>query len=152
MASIRREIRIARSADQVWAVVGDPASVHHWFPGIVASTVDEDEEGVSRTVELGSGIHLVERIVTNDPLARRFQYRITGGVFREHLGTIDVIDLGDGTSLVVYGTDALPAVMGLVIGGASGVALENIKQLVESDGAAARPGGRHDTSTEEATR
>lgn len=152
MASIRREIRIARSTDEIWAIVGDPTTVHLWFPGIVASTVTEDEDGVSRTVELGTGLRLVERIVTNDPLARRFQYRITGGVFREHLSTIDVIDLGDGTSLVVYGTDAVPAVMGLVIGGASGVALENLERLVESGGAVTPAGTPHDTSTEEATR
>jgi Polyketide cyclase / dehydrase and lipid transport len=151
MASIRREIRIRGSADEVWAVVGDVGTIHHWFPGIVACTVAEDAEGTVRTVTLGSGMQLVERIVTNDPLARRFQYRITGGVFREHLGTIDVIDLGDGTSLAVYGTDAVPAVMGLVIGGASGVALENLQRLVEGGGPAA---GRstHGAPTEEAPR
>ena len=38
-----------------------------------------------------------EEIVTNDPIQRRFQYRITAPMFRDHLGTIDVIDLGDGT-------------------------------------------------------
>jgi hypothetical protein len=151
MASIRREIRIARPADEVWAVVGDRGAVHHWFPGIVACTVAEDADGTFRTVELGTGVQLVERIVTHDPLARRFQYRIVGGLFREHLGTIDVIDLGDGTSLVVYGTDALPAVMGLVIGGASGAALEQLRRLVESGGRTLAPASAA-TPTEEAPR
>ncbi len=132
MASIRRELRIDRPADDVWPMIGDPGRIHEWFPGIVSCTVDTDDEGVSRTVTLGTGIPLVERVVTNDPIARRFQYRITGGVFKEHLGTVDVIDLGDETCLGVYSTDALPDVMALVIGGATGAALENIKSLAET--------------------
>lgn len=142
MASIRRELRIHRPADEVWRVVGDPATISDWFPGIASCTVETTDDGVVRTVVLGSGVPLVEHIVTNDPIARRFQYRIAGGVFREHLGTIDAIDLGDGTTLAVYGTDATPDVMGLVIGGASGVALEQLRDLVESaaaDGADTTP-------------
>ena len=99
-------------------MVGDLGSIHRWFPGIVDCTLGEDDEGRFRTVELASGLHLTERIVTVDPI----------------LGTVDVIDLGDGTSLVVYGTDARPDVLALVIGGASGEALEHLEQLV-SEGA-----------------
>jgi hypothetical protein len=132
MATVRREVRIPHPADEVWQVVGDPGTIHLWFPGIVSSSVEEDADGVVRNVVLGSGIPLVERIITNDPITRRFQYCITGGAFREHLGTIDIIDLGDGTCLAVYGTDATPDVMALVIGGASGAALEGLRDLVDA--------------------
>ncbi len=132
MASIRRELRIDRNAAQVWPLIGDPGRIHEWFPGIVSCTVETTEDGVSRTVTLGTGIPLVEHIITNDPIAHRFQYRIAGGVFKEHLGTVDVIDLDDGTCLGVYSTDAVPDVMALVIGGATGTALENIKALAET--------------------
>ncbi len=132
MATIRREVRIPHPAEAVWEVVSDPGTIHEWFPGIVSSAVEHTEEGTVRRVVLGTGIPLVEQIVTNDPITRRFQYRITGGAFREHLGTIDVIDLGDGTCLAVYGTDASPDVMALVIGGASGAALEGLRDLVDA--------------------
>lgn len=132
MASIRRELRIGRPAAQVWPLIGEPGRIHEWFPGIETSTVEQTEEGVTRTVTLRTGIPLVELVVTNDPIAHRFQYRITGGVFRSHLGTVDLIDLGDDTCLGVYSTDATPDVMALVIGGATGVALENIKALAET--------------------
>ncbi len=72
-----------------------------------------------------------EQLLTIDPILRRFQYRITSGLFTEHLSTIDVIDLGDGTSLVVYGVDAEPSTMALVIGGAAGNALEHLRQMME---------------------
>ncbi len=120
-------------------MLGDPGSVHQWFPGIEACELSEDDEGPVRTVTVGSGMQLVERIVTNDPIAHRFQYRISGGFFKEHLGTIDAIDLGDGTSMLVYGTDALPDVMALVIGGASGAALEGLRDLVEATTPASVP-------------
>lgn len=131
MASIRRELRIDRNAAQVWPLIGDPGRIQEWFPGIESCTVETTDEGTTRTVTLATGIPLVEHVVTNDPIARRFQYKIAGGVFKEHLGTVDVIDLGDGSCLGVYSTDALPDVMALVIGGATGGALENIKALAE---------------------
>jgi uncharacterized protein YndB with AHSA1/START domain len=143
MASIRRELRIDRPAGEVWPLVGDPGRIHEWFPGIVECTVSETDDGVSRTVTLGTGIPLVEEVVTNDPIAHRFQYRIGGGVFKEHLGTVDLIDLGDGTCLGVYSTDAVPDVMALVIGGASAGALENIKALAETG---VLPGGATTTT------
>jgi hypothetical protein len=128
MATVRRELRIDRPPDQVWATLGDPATIHEWFPGIVASTV----EGDVRTITLGSGVPLAEDIVTIDPVLRRFQYRITGGLFRHHLGTVDVLDLHDGTCMAVYSTDAEPDVMALVIGGASGAALHELKRQFDS--------------------
>ena len=125
--SVRRQVRIRRPAAEVWAYAGDPGRIHEWFPGIVASTVD----GSTRVITTGSGIPIPEEIVTNDPLQRRFQYRITSGLVREHLSTLDVLDLGDETSLVVYAADANPATMALVIAGAAGNALEHLRDLME---------------------
>ena len=126
-ATVRRQTRIARDAEAVWGVVGDPSRIQEWFPGIVASTVD----GSIRVITTGAGLPIPEQIVTNDPLQRRFQYRITGPIVREHLSTLDVIDLGDGTSLVVYAADADPATMALIIAGAAGDALEHLRSMLE---------------------
>ena len=128
--SVRRQVRIARPPADVWAIVGDPARLPDWFPGIVDAKV----EGTSRVITTASGMPMPEEIVTNDPLLHRFQYRITTGLLREHLSTIDVLDLGDGTSLVVYGVDADPGTMALVIGGAAGNALEHLRGMLEGQG------------------
>lgn len=132
MASIRRELRIDRPAAEVWPLIGEPGRIHEWFPGIESCTVDHEDGVVRRTVTLGTGIPLVEEIVTNDPISHRFQYRITGGVFKEHLGTVDLIELDEHSCVGIYSTDAVPDVMALVIGGASGEALANIKALAEN--------------------
>jgi uncharacterized protein YndB with AHSA1/START domain len=127
--SVRRQVRIARTPDEVWEFIGDPARLPEWFPGITEVTVD----GTSRVITTGSGIPMPEEIITNDRLQHRFQYRITTGLFKEHLSTIDVLDLGDGTSLVVYAVDADPSPMALVIGGAAGNALENLRVMMEGE-------------------
>jgi uncharacterized protein YndB with AHSA1/START domain len=130
MATVRREVRVERPADEVWAVVGDPAALPVWFPGIVDAKVDGD----SRVITTASGLPMPERIVTIDALQRRFQYRLESPIVRNHLATIDVFDLGDGSSLVAYGTDAEPDTLALVIGGATGAALAELKRVLEADG------------------
>jgi Polyketide cyclase / dehydrase and lipid transport len=127
MASIRRQIRIARPAAEVWRLVGDPAALPSWFPGIADAQVD----GTTRVITTESGIPMPEEIVTNDPLQRRFQYRITSPIVRNHLGTIDVFDLGDESSLVAYSTDCEPDAVALIIGGACGNALHELRRLLE---------------------
>lgn len=122
--TVRREVRIKCPADKVWALVGDAARIVEWFPGIVDAVVDGD----TRTITTGAGIPMAEQFVV-DPLQRRFQYRITA--MQEHVSTLDVIDLGDDTCLVVYSVDADPNTMALVIGGAAGNALEHLRSQLE---------------------
>jgi hypothetical protein len=128
--SVRRHVRIDRPAADVWALIGDPARIPEWFPGIDSATVD----GTTRTITTGAGMPMPEEILTNDPLQRRFQYRITAPMFREHLSTLDVIELDDRSCLVVYSADADPATMALVIAGAAGNALEHLRDLMEGGG------------------
>ena len=112
----------------MWEVVGDPATISQWFPGIVDAKID----GTTRLITTKTGIAMPEEIVTNDPIQHRFQYRLTAGIVQHHLGTIDVFDLGDGTSLVAYATDCEPDAMALMIGGATGNALIELKRRLES--------------------
>jgi uncharacterized protein YndB with AHSA1/START domain len=128
MASVRRSVRIARPAADVWAVAGDPAALTRWFPGVADAQVD----GTTRVITTASGIPMPEEIVTNDPIQHRFQYRITSPIVRSHLGTIDVFDLEDGTSLVSYATDCEPDALALIIGGACGNALHELRRQLEA--------------------
>lgn len=125
--SVRRQVRIGAPPERVWELVGDAGRIAEWFPGVVACRV----EGSTRIVTTGSGIDMPEEIVTCDRLQRRFQYRIATPVLHEHLATIDVIDEGDGSSLVLYAVDADPATMALVLGGAAGRGLENVRARLE---------------------
>jgi hypothetical protein len=126
---VRRHVRIQRSASDVWARIGDPSRLHEWFPGIASTQVD----GTTRVVATAAGVPIPEQIVTNDPLQRRFQYRITGPMFRQHLSTLDVLDLDDDTCVVAYAADAEPSTLALVVAGAAGNALEHLRRLMERE-------------------
>jgi len=127
MASLRHEIRIAASPDAVWDVVTRPESIPNWFPGIVSCTVDGNE----RVITTAMGLAMPEQILTNDPLQRRFAYRITAPLYKFHLGVIDVIGIGPDDSLCVYSTTAEPDVLALIIAGGTIGALGEIKRLAE---------------------
>ncbi len=127
LGSIRHQIRINRPAADIWKLAGDPARLHEWFPGISSCTVD----GTSRTIVMGSGIAMPEEILVNDAVQRRFQYRLTPPLFKFHRGTIDAVDLGDETTLVIYSTEADPRAMALTIAGATAGALDELKRQME---------------------
>jgi hypothetical protein len=127
MASLRHERRIGAPADVVWGVITRPESIVEWFPGVVTCTV----EGTLRTITLATGLEMPEEILVNDPLQRRFAYRITSPLFRFHFATIDVIALGEKDSLCVYSTSAEPDTLALLIAGGTVGALERIKSFAE---------------------
>jgi hypothetical protein len=127
VASLRHELRIAASPDDVWAIVTRPESIPEWFPGIVSCTVD----GKVRVIKTAMGIEMPEEILTNDSLLRRFAYRITSPVYKFHLGVIDVIEIGPLDSLCVYSTTAEPDTLALIIAGGTVGALEHIKLMAE---------------------
>jgi hypothetical protein len=131
MGTLRRQVRIRRSADDVWAVIGDPASMAEWFPGVTGCTV----EGNVRVITTAAGLPVPEELLVVDDLQRRLQYRVTAPIVSSHLGTLDVIDLEDGTCLVVSSTNAEPATLALVFGGATGNALGHLKAQLEGSGA-----------------
>ena len=127
LGSMRYHRRIRRSAAEVWALAGDPARLHEWFPGIASCTVD----GTTRTIVTDAGLPMPEEILVHDDHQRRFQYRVAAPAFRFHRGSIDVIELDEEECLVVYTTDADPRAMALVVGGATAGALDELQRLME---------------------
>ena len=125
--SVRHYLRVGAPAERIWPLIGDPTRLTEWFPGITDCRV----EGSQRTITTATGLTMVEALLTNDPLAHRFQYRITSDLVHEHLSTIDVLDLGDGTSVVQYSCDADPAPLALMIAGGALDGLRTLQQFVE---------------------
>ena len=124
MGSVRRHAILASSAEAVWAFIGRPESLHEWFP-----TSSTRVEGDKRWVTLPSGIVFEEQILLVDNDLRRFQYSIIGNpLITHHVGTVDVIALGDARCIVVYGTDIEPEVLGLAIGAAAGDGLRKLQE------------------------
>lgn len=116
MATIRSHTVLDHDAATVWATIRRIGAVADWFPSMTHS----EATPTGRAVTLADGTRLVEETVTLDEDLRRYQYRIVGGdlVPESHLGTIDVIDLGEGRSVLVYGSDVVPTEVAVAFDGA----------------------------------
>lgn len=127
MATVRSHTRINRSAEEVWNVVSDAGNIAAWFPAVKTSSAT----GSTRSCELADGTPLEEDIVTSDPMLRRFQYRITGGIpVDAHLGTVDVLDDGQ-HCMVVYTTEIAPDALAETMGPTIEEGLRGLKRYCE---------------------
>jgi carbon monoxide dehydrogenase subunit G len=105
MATIHREIRLAKPAAAVWDAFRDFGAPHERLArGFVTATTLE--EG-ARTVTFANGLVARELLVTMDDAARRLVYAVTGGQLTHHNASFQVFEEGAG-SRVVWITDLLP--------------------------------------------
>ncbi len=128
MPSIRSFAILDHDATAVWELVRDVGAVADWFPAMEYS----ERTAAGRTVRLAGGAVMLEEIVTLDDELRRFQYRILEGDLpvTAHLGTVDVIDLGDHRSVLVYGTDIEPAEVAPAFDGAISQAVAGLNDYL----------------------
>jgi carbon monoxide dehydrogenase subunit G len=108
MASIRQEILIEATPEQVWAAVRDVGAVHRRLvPGYI---VDTRFDGDTRILTLPSGGVVRELIVDVDDEARRLPYAVVEGRMPivHHHASFQVFAKGASHSRLVWITDVLP--------------------------------------------
>lgn len=74
--TIRVSRHIATDPDQLWSRIGEPSALSAWHPAIAASPTASEGGGLKRTCTLDNGAVIVERILEQDPAARRYRYAI----------------------------------------------------------------------------
>jgi len=105
MASIRKEISINASADQVWDAVRAVDQVHERLaPGWV---VDVRRDADARILTLANGVVMRELLVDVDDSARRLAYAGVQGELTHHSASMQVLADGNGSRLL-WITDLLP--------------------------------------------
>src|SRR5262249_52241049 len=106
MASIRKEIPLDTSAENVWAAVRDVGALHHRLvPGFVADT---RLEGDGRIVAFGSAMVVRERIVDLDADPRRLVWSARGEQLTHHNASAQVFPDGARRCKLVWIADLLP--------------------------------------------
>jgi hypothetical protein len=106
MASIRKQVLIEASPDDVWDAVRDWGALHERLvPGFATDTRVEDG---ARVVTFFTGAVLREVIVTVDDEERRLVWSIVDGPYRHHNGSVEVLDEPGGGTRYVWRTDLLP--------------------------------------------
>ncbi len=106
MASIRKEVLIQASPEQVWDALRDVGALHtRLVPGFVINTQMEDG---ARIVTFANGMTAREVIVDVDDSARRLVWAIVGGQFQHHNGVAQVFADDKGGTRFVWSADLLP--------------------------------------------
>jgi uncharacterized protein YndB with AHSA1/START domain len=137
MASIRKEILIDASPQDVWEAVRDWGALHERLvPGFA---VDTRLDGEDRIVTFGNGTVLRERLVDLDDDARRLVWSIVDGPYTHHNASAQVFSEGENGARFVWLADLLPNELADGTGQAMEQGTNVVKQTMEAQ--AARAGG-----------
>jgi carbon monoxide dehydrogenase subunit G len=129
MASIRKEIVIEKTPEQVWDALSDVGAIHvRLVPGFV---VDCRLEEGARVVTFGNGMTVRELIVDVDHQARRVAWSAVGGRLTHHNASAQVFAEGAGRSRLVWIADLLPNEMAGAIEGMIAQGIGVMKQTLE---------------------
>jgi Polyketide cyclase / dehydrase and lipid transport len=110
MASLRREIWLERTPDEVWEAIRDVGAVHERLTrGFVLDTTMEAGPA-ARVVTFANGAVVRELIVDVDDDRRRVAYAAVEGPLglTHHNASFEVVGGPDGRTLLVWITDLLP--------------------------------------------
>ena len=121
---------VAAPPDEVWALVGDPGRIGEWFAPVTACEMDGDR----RTVTMGNGAVLVERVEQDD--ARAYSYSVLSGIpgLTSHRATLRVVE-APGGSRVLWRQTATSEAEGYDaesrLGGVMTAGLERLRDVLE---------------------
>jgi hypothetical protein len=106
MASIRKDIPIDASANDVWSAVRDFGAVHkRLVPGFV---LDTQMDGDARIVSFANGTTARELLVDCDDARQRLVYAVISERIKQHSASVQVFADGEGRARLVWIVDVLP--------------------------------------------
>jgi carbon monoxide dehydrogenase subunit G len=109
MASIRRDVSVAVSAEAAWDAIRDIGALHTRL--VKGFVTDCRLEGDARIVTFANGIVARELIVDLDDARRRLVWAAVGGRLTHHNASVQVFGDGPGRCRVEWIADLLPAEM-----------------------------------------
>lgn len=130
MAKAHASIDIARSASEIWQLIGGFNSLPDWLPYIPQSHLEEG--GRVRRIHNAVGEEIVERLMAFDEEGRSYSYHILSAPFpqKNYLATLRVVGVGNHASRVEWFGQFDPE-------GVSEAEVVNLFQGIYEDGLAA---------------
>ena len=129
MTAVKETIQLDAAPSDIWSCIGDFDGLASWHPAVAAS--DADNEGASRlrTLTLGDGSKIIERLDSHDDDTRTYTYSILDAgplPVRNYQSTIEVTASGSGSAVTWSSSfepqgapeaDAQAAISGVYTGG-----------------------------------
>jgi len=116
VASIRKEIVVENSPENVWDAIRDVGALHkRLVPGFVTDCrMDGD---AARMVTFGNGMTVRELIIDVNDKDRRLVWSAVGGRLSHHNASVQVFPEGTNKTRIVWTADLLPNEMAAAIDG-----------------------------------
>ena len=132
MASIRKEIEIARPKALVWDAIRDVGAIHRRL--VRGFVVDCKLEGDWRTVTFANGVTVRELIVSVDDKECRHSWAAVGALLTHYNASVQVFAEGADRCRVVWLADLMPNEVAPAIEGMIEQGLQAMKRTLEADG------------------
>jgi hypothetical protein len=130
MASIREEIKVDASPQEVWSAVRDWGALHERLvPGFV---VDTRLDGDDRIVTFFNGTVLREVLVDLDDEARRLVWSVVDGPYTHHNASAQVFAGGEDAARFVWVADLLPNALAAHTGEMMQQGTKVVKKTIEA--------------------
>ena len=106
MLEVRREETLGTDAQTVWSLVSDFGNIADWHPACSASSQDTVGGEVRRTIVVGDGARLIEKLDSIDHNAKSFSYSIIEGPLpvENYSSTVTVADADGGSRITWSGS------------------------------------------------
>jgi len=129
MTAVAETVSLSASPDDVWSYIGDFGNVADWHPAVVSCDMSEDGADRIRTLTLGDGSRIIERLDAPAGGERSYTYSIVDAgplPVQDYQSTIDVTGGGDVTTITWSSefkaagapeADAQAAISGVYTGG-----------------------------------
>lgn len=126
--------QVSVSPDAAWAVVAGFGGIAQWHPAVAKCDVHDDGGKTYRTLTLGNGAVLLEKLVANDVGGRSYSYTIEAGPLpvSDYQSTLKVEPQGSGAILHWDGSfraDGVPSAEAIAI--ITGIYDAGLDSLVE---------------------
>ncbi len=129
MTAVTETISLNASPTEIWSHIGDFDSFDSWHPAVAARETVQDGASKVRTLTLGDGSKIVERLDSHDDEARSYVYTILDAgplPIQNYQATLEVSEVGPNSqvtwssefeALGVPEADAQAAISGVYTGG-----------------------------------
>jgi hypothetical protein len=105
MLEVTREMIVAADPREVWSLTGNFGAIAEWHPACAASSQETVGDSIQRTITVGDGARLIEKLESRDDANMTLSYSIIDGPLpvKNYLSTYKVEKHHDGSKITWSG-------------------------------------------------
>ena len=105
MLEVTREMIVAADPREVWSLTGNFGAIAEWHPACAASSQETVGDSIQRTITVGDGARLIEKLETHDDANMTLSYSTIDGPLpvKNYVSTYSIEAHEDGAKITWTG-------------------------------------------------